>query len=149
MVTKQCGLASHHKRNIQSACKSNISAAAVSGTCKHQLLAFFYKDCPVHRKRLSVQHRCQVTACHRNNIITGKSKRWSDESHLQRTFCHLISNQQIGNMEGMRIHSSGGRYAKCLVSESSFILNGCQDSSVFNCYSHIMSLRSQPLSCSV
>ena len=107
VVTKQCGLTSHHKRDIQSASKSDISAASVSGTCKHQLLAFFYKNSFIHRERLSIQHRCQISTCHRYDIITGKSKDWSDKSHLQSTLCFFIAYQQIGNVESSRVHGTG------------------------------------------
>ena len=138
VVTKQSRLTSHHKRDIQSAGKSDISAASVSGTCKHQLLAFFYKNSFIHRERLSIQHRCQISTCHRNNIITGKSKGWSDKSHLQSTLCFFIAYQKIGNMESTRIHGTGCRNTKCLVPESSLILNSGQDPAVFNCNSHIM-----------
>ena len=107
VVTKQCGLASHYKGDIQAACKSNISTASISGTCKHQLLAFFYKNRLIHRERLSVQQRCQISTCHRNNIIAGKSKGWSDKSHLQSTLCFFIAYQQIGNVESSRVHGTG------------------------------------------
>ena len=138
VVTKKCGLASHHKGNIQTACKSDISTTAVSGTCKHQLLAFFYKNCLIHRERPSVQHRCQISTCHRYDIITGKSKGWSDKSHLQSTLCFFIAYQQIGNVESTRVHGTGCGNTKCLISESSLVLNSGQDPAVFNCNSHIM-----------
>ena len=138
MVTKKCGLASHHKRDIQSAGKSDISAASVSGACKHQLLAFFYKNSFIHRERLSVQHRRQISTCHRYDIITGKSKGGSDKSHLQSTLGFFIAYQKIGNMESTWIHGTGCGNTKCLVPESSLILNSGQDPAVFNCNSHIM-----------
>ena len=79
-------------------------------------------------KRTSIQHRRQISSCNSNDIILGKAKSRTDKSHLQSSFCHLVSNQKICNMKGMTVHGSGGGYSVGLVTESPFVLNSGQDS---------------------
>src|SRR5699024_4701437 len=132
LIPQKRGFTPHDQRNIQTSCKRQIPSASVCRShAKSQHVSRMHQQCLIHRSRLPIQCRRQITASNGNDNIFFKPDRRSLERHLNGAFTHTVPHKNVCNIKGLCIHRPCRGNSKLLASEPAFVLYCSQNPRIF------------------
>lgn len=95
------------------------------------------QDGLVHGDGLFVQQGRHIPAGDGNDVVPGKAQGGTQHGGLQGAQVPGVAHQDIGQLEGLRIHGTGGRDAELLIAIPAAVLNGGEHTGGFYENAHV------------
>ena len=122
--------AAHYFRDVQTAGKGDVGAAAGAETCEAEGLSGVDFVCAVGLQRLAVQCGTQVSAGDGDDGGLVKLQLRPQHGAFQNRFIFGVPYQKVGETHGPGVHGAGDGDAELLVSDPAEILDRGQDARI-------------------